>query len=152
MSGQTTYEDTPAIGFPGLLAEPFSLNQVDSGLVEAPAGIVAGTAVAPGTAEGQYIPAVADGAVYGVTAFAHTPQENQDGNFTYEDKTQFPVLSKGRIWMTANAAIAKGTVLGYDPATGKVGPVVGTVTTLAFATAQTAAAADGDLIMIEVDF
>ena len=152
MSGQTTYTDTPAIGFSGLLAEPFSLNQIDSGLVEEAAGIVLGSCVKPGTDKDQYVPVVADDAVYGMAVFAHTPQENQSGTFTYEDKTQFPVLSKGRAWATANGVLAKSAVVAYDPADGKVGAVVGATTTLAFGVAFTASAADGDLIIVEVDF
>lgn len=152
MSGQTSYEETPAIGFAGMLAEPFSLQQIDSGLVEDAAGLKLGVAVKPGTAKDQYVPCVADDVVTGVVVFAHTPQENQSGDFTYEDKTQFPVLSKGRYWATANAALAKGAAIAFDPATSKVGAVVATTTTLAFGKAITASAADGDLIMVEVDF
>ena len=54
MSGQTTYEDTPAIGFSGLLAEPFSLSQIDSGLVGDVGGIALGVAVR-GDGDGIYV-------------------------------------------------------------------------------------------------
>jgi len=151
MSGQTTYEAAPPKGFVGLLAEPFSLNQVDSGLVAGGGDLGLGRAVKPGTNDGEYIICAADDAVAGVSIFAHH-NENQSGDMVYKDKQAFPVLSKGRYWATANAAIAIGTEMGWDPATTKVGAVVGTTTTLAFGVAKTSSAADGDLIIVEVNF
>ena len=96
--------------------------------------------MAPGTTDGQYLGAAADAAVYGIAVFAHTPQEcPPSGDFVYVQDTQFPVLSKGRYWAIANAALAKSAVVAYDPATKKVGAVVGATTTLAFGKAITTA-------------
>ena len=148
MSVQTTYPDTPAVGYNGMLAQQFSLRQVDSGLVET-GPTVLGQAVSPGTADGQYINAVADGVVSGVAIYQGA---SEFPSLQYEDKEAFPVLSKGRYWATANGALAINAAIAYDPATFKVGAVVGTVTTLAFGKAITSSAADGDLIIVEVDF
>ena len=150
MVAQTTYEDTPVIGFNGMLAEQFSLRQVDSGLAQG--ALLLGVAVKPGTADGQYIPCIADDGVTGVVLYEGGTVENQSGDFTYADKAPFPVLSKGRYYAVANAAVAVGAVIAYDPATRKVGAVVGATTTLAFGKAITSAAADADLIIVEVDF
>jgi hypothetical protein len=150
MTVQTTYDQTPAIGFNGMLAEQFSLRQVDSGLAEGGALGLA-VAVKRGTTDNQYVAAAADEAVEGVVIYSHH-EENPGGDFEYPEKSAVPVLSKGRYYGVANAAIAVGAALAYDPATGKVGAVVGTTTTLAFATAKTSAGADGDLLIVEVNF
>ncbi len=151
MSGQTTYDDTPAIGFQGMLGEPFSLSQVDSGIVET-AAMPLGIAVKPGSATGLFVACVATDAVYGVSVFAHSPQENQTGDFAYDVESQFPVLSKGRYWAIADGAIAIGADVAQVIASEKVSTTVGASSTLAFAKAVSASAADGDLIMVEVYF
>jgi hypothetical protein len=148
MSVQTAYPDTPVVGFNGMLAQQFSLRQVDSGLVET-GPTVLGQAVSPGTLDGQYINAVADGVVSGVAIYQGA---SEFPTAQYLDKEAFPVLSKGRYWATANGALAVGAVIAYDPATFKVGAVVGATTTLAFGKAITSSAADTDLIIVEVDF
>ena len=147
---QLTYSETPEIGFPGLVAQPFSLRQIDSALAEGAIGL--GTGVSVGTADGQYIPSVADGTVAGIAVYDGAKENIADAAFVYADKEQFPLLNKGRYYATANAALAIGAVLGYDPATGKVGAVVGATTTLAFGKAVTSAAADGDLLVVELDW
>ena len=149
MSAQTSYDQTPVIGFNGMLAEQFSLRQIDSGLVEG-GNLGLGVAMKRGSSDGQYVPCVADDAVEGVSIFSHAREKQADGSFVYEDKTQFPLLHKGRYYAVANAAIAAEADVGYDPATGKVGAVVGATTTLAFGKAKTSAGADGDLLIIEL--
>ena len=148
MSVQTAYPDTPVVGFNGMLAQQFSLRQVDSGLVET-AAIALGRAVSPGTLDGQYIATVPDAAVSGVAIYQGA---SEFAVLEYAVGEAFPVLSKGRYWAIANAALAVNAVVAYDPATGKVGAVVGATTTLAFGKAITSSAADADLIIIEVDF
>lgn len=150
MTVQTSYEDNPAIAFNGMLAEQFSLRQIESGLVEGSTFLL-GQAVKPGTADGQYVAALADDAVAGIVIYSGS-SENQSDDFKYEEKDQIPVLSKGRYYATANAALAIGDVIAFDPVTGKVGLVVGATTTLAFGKAITSSSADGDLLIIEVDF
>ena len=151
MVAQLTYDETPVIGYNGMLAQQFSLRQVDSGLVET-AAIGLGVAVVPGTADGQYVAAAADEAVSGIAIYEGASETAKDGTFEYDVKDSFPVLSKGRYYATANGALAIDAAIAYDPATGKVGAVSGGTTTLAFGKAITSSAADGDLIIVEVDF
>ena len=152
MSAQTSYSETPAHGFVGMIAEPYGLKQVDSGLVETAAGIGLGKALKAGTAAGQFDLCAADDAVLGLSVFDGSKETPADGTFLYAQKDQLPVLTKGRCWATANAAVAIDAAVAFDPATGKVGAVSGGVTTLAFGKAVTASAADGDLIVVEVSF
>lgn len=151
MTVQTTYDQTPAIGFNGMLAEQFSLSQVDSGLVES-GPFTLGLAVKRGSTDNQYVACVADDAVEGAVIFSYHQENQPDGTFVYKDEAAVPVLTKGRYYAVANAAIAVGAAIAYDPATEKVGAVVGATTTLAFATAKTSAGADGDLLIVEVNF
>lgn len=151
MSGQTTYEDTPAIGFKGMLAEPFSLRQIDSGLNATGDNLGLGRCMKPGASDGLYILCVPDDAVTGVVVF-NSARENQSGDFVYLDEGQFPLLVKGRYWAVANGVLAVGAEIAFDPTTDKVGAVVGATTTLAFGKAISSSAADGDLIIVEVNF
>lgn len=151
MSAQTSYSQTPVVAFNGMIAQEFSLRQIDSGLAEG-AAVGLGVAMKPGTGLDQYVAAEADDAVTGATVFATQDVESQTDPFEYLEDTSFPLMVKGRYWAVANAALAKNAVVAYDPATSKVGPVSGGVTTLAFAKVITAAAADDDLVLIEVDF
>lgn len=149
MSVQTTYSDTPAIAFAGMLAEQFSLRQIDSGIAEG--ALALGQAVKDGSSDAQYVPAAADDAVTGIAVFSSDIEQDDAGAVTYADKAQVPVLKLGRYYATANGALAKGASVAYDPNDGKVGAVVGATTTLAFGKAVTASAADGDLIIVELN-
>ena len=149
MVAQVTYGETPAIGFNRMLAQGCSLRQIDSGLAQGELGL--GFAVKPGTADGQFIPCIADDSVTGVVIFSGS-SENQSGDFTYADKDQFPLLAKGRYYATANGALSVNAIIAYDPATGKVGAVVGATTTLGFGKAITSSEGDGDLVVVECDF
>lgn len=151
MSVQTTYSEDFAKGFVGLMAEPLSLSQVDSGKAEG-GSIGLGVALAAGTADGQYAAAAADDAVLGLAVFHGAHEKEADGSYVYAEKEMMPVLKRGRVWMTAGAALAKGSVVGYNPATGKVQAVAGGTTTLAMGLAVTSSAADGDLIVIDFDY
>lgn len=150
MSVQTSYSEDMVKGFNGMLAEQFSMRQVDSGLVET-AAIGLGVALAAGSADSQYVAAAADDAVLGISLYEPT-REHGAGSYEYAVKEEMPVLKKGRVWMTAGAALAVGAQVGYNPATGKVQAVAGGVTTLAMGVSVTSAAADGDLIVIEFDW
>ena len=151
MSAQISYGQTPVVAFQGMIAQEFSLRQIDSGLVET-AALGLGIAVKPGTADGQYVAAAADDAVIGVSVYALQDVESQSDPFEYAVNVQFPFMNKGRYWATANAALAREAAVAFDPATGKVGAVSGGVTTLVFGIAKTIAAADGDLVLVEVNF
>lgn len=150
MTVQTSYAEDFALGFKGLKAEPFSLSQVDSGLVE---GAALGLAVAVkyGTAGDQYLAAAADDAVNGVSLFHGSHEKEADGSYSYAVGESFPVMKNGRVWMEAGAALAKGATVGYNPATGKVTAVAGGTTTLAIGKIMKASAADGDLVIVELD-
>lgn len=150
MSAQTTYNQSPAIGFQGMIAENFtSPKQIDSGLVET-AAIGLGHAVSKGTADNQYVKAVANGVVAGVAIYVSGSEQAADGSITFAVKSQLPVMKKGRFMAIANDAIAKGTAVAFDPATNKWGAVVTDTTTLAGGKAVTSSGADGDLITVEV--
>jgi len=150
MSAQLTYEQSPAIGFSGMLADNFSEpKQIDSGLAEGSA-IKVGAVVSRGTGDAQYTAAVADAAIEGVAVHVSGQEQAADGSISFAEKSQLPVLKKGRFYGVANAAVLKGATLAYDPATDKWGAVSGGVTTLAGAIAVTSAAADADLIVLEL--
>lgn len=148
MTVQTSYDQNPAVGFNGLLAESFSLTQIDSRLAEG--DIVLGQAIKRGSSDAQAVPCVADDAVDGIAVFSYGKEKEPDGSFKYADKQQLPMLYKGRYWAEANSAIAYGASVAYDPATGKVGAVVGATTTLAFGVAKSTSGGDGDLIIVEL--
>lgn len=150
MVAQLTYEETPAIGFNGMLAQEFALRQVDSGLVEN-VTISLGAAVKYGTADGQYLGALVDEAVVGVVLFSGSSEKQADGAFVYSQKDQFPVLSKGRYYAVALGTTVIGDELAYYPATKDVGPVSAGNSTLAFAKAMSSGSA-GDIILVEVSF
>ena len=151
MSAQTTYNQTPAIGFQGMIAENFyGAKQIDSGLVET-AALGLGVALGFGTADNQYVAAAADEAVKGVSIYVSGSEQAADGTVEFAVNSQLPVMKKGRFYAVANAAVAKGASVAFDPATKKWGAVVGGTTTLAGGVAQTSAAADGDLIVVEVN-
>ena len=148
MVAQTTYEDTPEIGFAGMLAQEFSLRQVDSGLAEGNLDLA--RAVKPGSTDGQYVAAAADDAVTGVVIYSGS-SENQSGSFQYLDKDQFPLLAKGRFYAIAAGLTVVGDVLAQVVADRRMGPEAGGLTTLAFAKAITSGSA-GELIVVECDF
>lgn len=151
MSVQTTYSGDMVKGFKGMLAEQFSMRQVDSGLVET-AALGLGVALKEGSADGQYVAAAADDAVLGISLYEPTRELASGGSYEYAVKEQMPVLKKGRVWMVAGAALAVGRAVGFNPSTGKVQAVSGGTTTLAMGVAVTSSGADGDLIVIEFDW
>lgn len=148
MTVQTSYDQNPAIGFTGMLAESFSLTQIDSRLAEG--DIALGVALKRGSSDVQAAPCVADDAVDGIAVFSYGKEKESDGSYQYNDESQLPMLYKGRYYAEANNAIAYNAAVAYDPATGKVGAVSGGVTTLAFGTAKTTSGADGDIIIVEL--
>jgi len=149
MTAQLTYAQSPAIGFQGMIAENFVVKQIDSGLVET-AALGLGWALSDGTADNQFVKAAADAAPVGVSVHVSGMEQAADGSVTFAVKEALPVMKKGRILVVANAAVAKGADLAFDPATNKWGAVVGGTTTLALGVAHTSAAADGDVIVMEI--
>ena len=151
MVAQLTYEKDPAVGFKGMISQNFtSPRQIDSGLAEG--AILVGNGVEPGTAAGQYI-TLADAANFAGVAvyFAGIEKEVGATELELDDGKQLAVMSRGRVFAVAGGVIAKGAqivpVAGADT---KFIQLVGAITCKVRAVALTAAAADGDLIEIEL--
>lgn len=144
---QTSYPETFDEGFAGLKAEPFSENQVDTGI--ASEEIALGACVVFGTGDDVYDLAAVDETPVGVAIYDLSHEKDSDGSYKFAAQDSFPVLSKGRVWMVANAALAAGAAVSWDPATGKVG-ANGAATTEDFGTIRKASSADGDLVIVEL--
>lgn len=148
MSAQSSYSDTPAIALEGMIAEQFSLRQVDSGLAEG--AIAMAACVKFGTLDGQYVPCVADDAVDGVAILQGASLGVDVG---YADKEAFPVLSVGRYYAVADGALSVGDEVAQIIATGKVAAESAGTTTLAFAkvfTSVTGVVDTNDLVILEL--
>ena len=104
MTVQTTYGETPAVAFAGMLAEDFSVRQVDSFLADG--AVPVGYAVKRGsTATEAAVLTAASDVVVGI-ALAASYIENASGALTYADNTSLPVISKGRVWVTVGETVA----------------------------------------------
>jgi len=114
------------------------------------ASLVLGAPVLNGTTDNQYKGAVIDTDPVGVAVYVSGSEQAADGTIQYSDLGSFPVMKKGRFYGVAAAAIAKGASLSYHVANAKYS-ADGSGTTNAFVYAVTAAAADGDIIMLSID-
>ena len=152
MSVQLTYEDNPAAGFKGMLAGNFeSPRMMDSALAEG--AIKVGNAVEAGAAVGTMKTLAAAANFAGVAVYfagIEKPHNMGDADeLEIADKKQLAVMTRGRVWAVASAAIAKGAeVVPSTDASTKF--AAGAGTSKVRAVALTAAAADGDLIEIEL--
>ena len=152
MSVQTTYGVTPAVAYLGMLAEQFSQRQIDSFLTEDV--IIAGRAVERGTDPATQVLQLSSAAtaVYGVSVASYENIETPEGALiTYAAKSSIAVMERGRIWVHAGAAVAVGAevtpgldVLSSQWSTGA------NLLGLNRAFARSAAAAQGDLLLIEL--
>lgn len=146
---QLTYNETPAIGFAGMLAEEFSQRQINTYLAEG-SDIPFGDAVEVGTdpaTQAVALTAIID--LIGVVVASISVEQNADGTIDYKEKTSMPVMQRGRVYVTADDAVDVGEEV--VPSTGantKWTP--GTGTSVIRAYARTAAGADGDIFMIEL--
>lgn len=151
MSVQTTYGITPAVAYPGMLAEQFSERQVDSFLAEN--NIVAGRAVMRGTdptAQVLQLSTSVDN-LYGVAVAAIQDNEvAEGGSITYNAEASVPVMYRGRIWVLSSAAVAVDdqVVPGLDGNSGKW--VAGTSGSKIKAVARTATGGADELLLIEL--
>lgn len=148
---QLTYRDEPEVASVGLVSEPFSLNQVDSYLADEaiPFGFPVEVSSAPGVGRVGGVSKLASGECIGV-AVASLPQEQAAGtaDAEYRAEAALPVLTYGRCWVKASAAIALGAeVVPAD--TGKFSGATATGVNVRMV-AKTAADADGDLFMVEI--
>lgn len=151
---QLTYDKAPAVAQAGMLAEQFSLRQVDSFLAEG--DIIFGQPVVYGaTAEQCKVAAATTDKFLGLALVEKNVEQDSSGVAKYADESMAAVLRYGRIWAIAGEAVLVGEPVfaglgadigkfyndnGGDPATrleckGKF---------------VTAAAAAGDLVLIEL--
>lgn len=149
MSVQTSYPDTPVIGFQGMLAEQFSLRQVDSGLAAGSVIPLGRCVTNVGTSsDAQYVVAINTGAVTGVAIYQGS---SEFASLEYALGESFPVLSKGRYYAVAGEAIAIGDSVAQTTADLKMSNTEEATTTLFFGKAITSAALDG-IFIVEVSF
>ena len=153
MSAQTSYDATPGIGFAGMLAESTNVKQADSYLAEG--AILPGYAVKLGTNIDQAIQITANSdTVIGIAVYNDGREQDDAGVVTIKDKTSLAVLKKGRIMVTAGEAVAFGESV-FAGVGGEAGKFYndnggGSRATVTGATFHTAAAADGDIVVIEL--
>lgn len=156
MSGQLTYPANPAIGFAGMLAQNTNLKQADSYLA---AGIVRpGFGVEFNAILGAVNEiTVSTDIIQGIAVYSDNIEQDSAGVVQYVDRSQLPVLRSGRIFMTAGEALAVNdpVFLGVAAVPAEVGKVYNdnggaTRATYTKAIVILAAAADGDLTVIEI--
>lgn len=150
MSAQLTYNQTPDIGLPGMIAEQFSQRQINSYLAEG-GDIAFGQAVEAGTDPAtQAIQLATLANFFGVTVEATgTPKPFAGGEAVYRDETMMAVMQRGRIYVVADDPVTVGAEVVPSLGAGtKFTPGTGTADIRAYA--RTAAGADGDIFMIEL--
>lgn len=157
MSAQTTYNAAPAVALPGMIAEHFSLRQIDSYLVGGTVAIPFGYPCVQDPVDGTaHIGDSPNSTFIGISVFAQqlNVQDIATGVVSYKPKDQIPVMKRGRIWVKAGGPIAMGgavygSIIGdglyYDDSAGDTLINVGGVF-------RTSAAALNDLVLIEFGF
>lgn len=115
----------------------------------ATASLVLGAPVINGTGDEQYKVAAIDSDPVGVAVYVSGSEQAADGTVKFSDLGTFPVMKKGRFYGVAGSALLKGASVSYHVANGKF-VADGSGTTNAFVTTKTSAAADGDIIMLEI--
>ena len=152
MAVQTSYGITPAVAYPGMLAEEFSQRQVDSFLAEN--AIAAGRAVERGTDPAAQVLQLSSAAtaVYGVALAAIQDQEVAEGSvITYAPESSIPVMERGRVWVVAGGAVAVGAEVtpGVDALAGQWSSGANLLAeNRAFA--RSVAGSQGELLLIEL--
>ena len=112
--------------------------------------LVLGAPLVNGTGDNQYKVAAIDTDPVGVAVYVSgSEQAYRTGVINYPTKHAFPIMKKGRFHGVAGSALAKGASVSYHVANGKY-VADGTGTTNAFATVVTSAAADGDIIVLDI--
>lgn len=110
MSAQDTYNDRPPVATAGMIAEHFSLRQIDSWLAgeEIPFGVAC---VLSATDDRQVVQAAAGTDKFvGISVFSQqlNVQDIATGAVSYKEKEQLPVMSKGRVWVKSAVAVNYG--------------------------------------------
>ena len=141
---QLSYEEAPA-GSLGLIAEDFSMNQIDSHAVGTadlefgmPVQIDSGMKVKKLVLEANFI---------GVCAAAQYEQQAISGNGKIEVGRVAPIMTQGRIWVKAGEAVSFGDEV-VPAASGKFSK--GESTSNVVAIVRSEGLADGDLVLIQL--
>jgi len=149
---QLTYDKAPAVAQAGMLAEQFSLRQVDSFLAEG--DILFGQPVVYGTSEEQCKPAaLVTDKFLGLALLEKNVEQDAAGVAKYADEDMASVMRYGRVWAIAGEAVAAGEPVfaGLGGDLGKFYNDSATNTRLECkGKFVTSAAADGDLVLIEL--
>ena len=143
MVAQLTYNADPGVGFAGMKSQNFNEpQQIESRIAET--AVLYGLGVEAGTAPDQVVPLATTTAFTGVAVFAHT----QESSTQYDAGKSLPIMTKGRIWLTAGGVVAVGAQCVMQTS----GKVLATATGASDVklVALTAAAGDLDLIEVEV--
>jgi len=151
MAVQTSYGETPVIGYKGMLAEQFSSRQIDSYLATSPvADVGGGQGVERGALDGQAKQLAAVGNWLGVSVTQYGDRENASGEIIYPAGHAFPVMIQGRLWVESGAAVAIGeeVVPNINALADEFSP--GTSTGFVRAYAKTSAAGANELLLIEL--
>jgi len=120
MSAQLSYDAAPAVAQKGMLAEQFSLRQVDSFLAEA--DVLFGYPLIYGTASSQakYAETPSDKFV-GISLLEKNVEQDSSGVAQYKDQDAMSVLRYGRVWVSCGVdPVAPG-----DSVYAGVGPELG---------------------------
>ena len=144
---QLSYSKEMAVGLAGQIAGTFEPKKIVSLLAEG-ADLAVGVPVELGTdAAKQCVALTAVDNFFGVSVLPLGKEQDAAGAVKYKADTMAAVMQMGRIFVTASAAVAAGVEV--VPATsGKF--AAGTSDAAVKAFAVSAAAADGDLFMIEL--
>lgn len=143
MTAQLTYNADPGVGFAGMKSQNFNEpQQIESRIAET--AVLYGIGVEAGTAVDEVVPLATTNLFVGISIFAHT----QESSTQYDAGKSLPIMTKGRVWLTAGGVVAVGAQL----VMGTNGKVTATATGASAVklVALTAAAADLDLIEVEV--
>jgi len=110
MVAQLTYNAQPAVAIPGMIAEMFSLRQIDSWLAggEIPFGFPVSIS---STDPDQVVVATSPSDTFvGISVFAHQLNVHDilTGECHYQLTDQVPVMSKGRVWVLSAGAVEFG--------------------------------------------
>lgn len=143
---QLSYDKAPLIGKVGMKAGTFEPCKILSKLAEEV--IAVGFPVEAGSdAARQVVKLTAAAKFMGVSVAPQGMVQDANGDIAFAAKEQVPVMQMGRIYVLAGGAVAAGAEVA--PATsGKFSAGEGTGAVRAFAVE--AAAADGDLLLIEL--
>lgn len=152
MSAQTTYNETPSAAFEGMIAQSFSLSQIDSGLVSG-SSILLGQPVSSAGSEDTYYTTSTEEQVHGIAVYKPDGIEKQpDGSFEYSVNQQFPVMKKGRFWGKVAGNYSMGTEVAWVEGTSKWSTTIDAASTYRAARVVSGATADGALALLEFDF